>query len=119
MSSRNWLLRVKDILDAINSIQECTKDKTFTEFAANMLLVKAVLYDFIVIGEAAVSIPAEVQAKTPEIPWRLMGDMRNVVAHEYLRVEPEIIWDTVNNNLPSLIEPLQKLLEANEAEDSC
>ena len=110
MSFRSWSLRVQDILNAIDSIQKCTVDITFTQFSANSILVKSVLYDFIVIGEAAVNIPEEIKIRTPEIPWRFMSDMRNIMAHEYFRVEPEIVWDTVHNNLPGLIEPLQTLL---------
>ena len=114
MSSRAWTLRIQDILKAIASIQAVTNGKTFSEFEANSLLVKAVLYDFVVIGEAAVSIPQEIRVKAPDIPWRLMADMRNVVAHEYFRVDPEIIGDTSRSNLPRLIEPLQKLLSESD-----
>ncbi|PSF39321.1 hypothetical protein C7H19_00600 [Aphanothece hegewaldii CCALA 016] len=84
MSSRNWKLRVQDILDAIHSIQEKTKSINFEYFESNETLIKAVLYDFIVIGEAAISIPPEIQSYFCEIPWRLMGDMRNVIALEPL-----------------------------------
>ena len=114
MSSRAWPLRIQDILKAIASIQGVLDGKTFAEFEANVLLVKAVLYDFVVIGEAAVGIPEEIRAKAPDIPWRLMADMRNVVAHEYFRVDPEIIWDTSRSNLPKLVEPLQKLLSESD-----
>ncbi len=114
MSSRAWPLRIQDILKAIASIQAVTNGKTFSEFEANSLLVKAVLYDFVVIGEAAVSIPQEIRVKAPDIPWRLMADMRNVVAHEYFRVDPEIIWDTSRSNLPRLIGPLQELLSESD-----
>jgi uncharacterized protein with HEPN domain len=40
-----------------------------------------------------------------------MGDLRNIVAHEYFRVDSEIVWDTLKNNLPELVEPLRKILE--------
>ncbi|PZD74924.1 hypothetical protein C1752_01050 [Acaryochloris thomasi RCC1774] len=83
---------------------------TFSEFSDNKTLMKAVLYDFIVIGEAALNIPGEVKAQNPAIPWRIMSDMRNVMAHEYFRVEPEIVWDTIHSNLPGLVKPLQQLL---------
>ena len=67
-----------------------------------------------VIGEAAVNIPTDIQERLPELPWRLMSNMRNLIAHEYFRVDREIVWDTVQNNLPQLIEPLQKLLDSEE-----
>ena len=50
----------------------------------------------------------------PELPWRLMSNMRNLIAHEYFRVDREIIWDTIQNNIPKLIEPLQNLLNSEE-----
>lgn len=114
MSSRGWTLRVRDILRSINSIQRCTTNMKRADFETNETAVKAVLYDLIVIGEAAVNIPTEIQKCFPELPWRLMGDMRNLLTHEYFRVDPEIVWDTVQNNLPELIEPLQKLLDSEE-----
>jgi len=55
--SRNWQLRIQDVLNAINSIQRSTAKISFQEFEQNEILVKAVLYDFVVIGEAANSPP--------------------------------------------------------------
>ena len=111
MSSREWPLRIRDILAAIDSIQQYTAGMTQTEFETNEIILKAVLYEFIVIGEAAINIPKEIRSYSPELPWRLMGDLRNLVAHEYFRVDSEIVWDTLKYNLPELIYPLQKLLE--------
>ena len=112
MFSRGWSLRVQDILRAINSIQQCTTGMSLADFEANETAVQAVLYNLIVIGEAAINIPTDIQEQLPELPWRLMSDMRNLIAHEYFRVDPEIVWDTIQNNLPQLIEPLQKLLDS-------
>ena len=100
MSSRGWSLRVQDILRAINSIQQCTNGMTRADFEANETVIQAVLYNLIVIGEAAVNIPTDIQEQLPELPWRLMSDMRNLIAHEYFRFDSEIIWDTVQNNIP-------------------
>ena len=71
MSSRNWQLRVQDILDAITSIEQRTAGITFEQFAANETVVKSVLYDFIIIGEASANIPTEIQSRYDQIPWRL------------------------------------------------
>ena len=81
------------------------------------MVVQAVLYNLIVIGEAAANIPTDIQERLPELPWRLMSDMRNIIAHEYFQVDREIVWDTVQNNLPRLIEPLQKLLDSGDVQD--
>ncbi len=111
MSSRDWNDRIQDILSAIDSIQKRTAGMNFDEFSNNETIVKAVLYDLIIIGEAAIKIPTDIQALSPELPWRLMSDMRNIMAHEYFQVNLRITWSTIQNNLPPLIDPLQKLQE--------
>ncbi|MBD2159735.1 hypothetical protein AMR42_08970 [Limnothrix sp. PR1529] len=109
MSSRSAKERIQDILSAIDSIQSRTAGISFDQFSQNETIVKAVLYDLIIIGEAAINIPADIQASAPEIPWRLMGDMRNIMAHEYFQISLRITWSTIQNNLPILIDPLQQL----------
>lgn len=110
MSSRELLERIQDILAAIACIQRRTIGMTFEAFEADDTITKACLYDFIVIGEAAINLPEEIKSRYPQIPWRLMGDMRNVIAHEYFQVELDIVWDTMQNYLPTLVAQLQDLL---------
>ncbi|MGK7935165.1 MAG: DUF86 domain-containing protein [Xenococcaceae cyanobacterium] len=90
MSYRDWQLRIQDILKAIDSIQKRTEGMSFEKFVENETVIKAVLYDFIVIGEAASNIPTEVKANNSDIPWRQMSAMRNIVAHEYFQVSLKI-----------------------------
>jgi len=84
-------------------------------FSANDLVVDAVLRNFMVIGEATRHIPTHVTTAYPQIPWRLMQDMRNVVVHDYPNVSLQVVWETIQNDLPLLLEPLRHLLE--EAEE--
>ena len=86
MPSREWKLRIQDILDSISEINQRTQDMTFEDFTENQTISKSILYDFIVIGEAARSIPPEIQSLYPDIPWRLMIAMRNVASHEYFQL---------------------------------
>ncbi|MGL5083908.1 MAG: HepT-like ribonuclease domain-containing protein [Microcoleaceae cyanobacterium] len=74
MSSRSAKARIQDILNAIDSIQMRTAGMSFDQFSQDETIVKAVLYDLIIIGEAAINIPADVQTLAPELPWRLMSD---------------------------------------------
>lgn len=110
MCFREWDLRVQDILAAIATIQRHTANIAFEEFTTDGVLVQAVLYNYIIIGEAARNIPPEIQALAPEIPWRTMSDMRNVMAHEYFRVNLTIVWDGIQTDLPPLVPQLQELL---------
>jgi uncharacterized protein with HEPN domain len=112
VSSRTWRNRIQDILSAIGSIQANTDGMNFKTFSENETITKATLYDLIIIGEASTNLPPEIQALAPEIPWRLMSDMRNIMAHEYFQVNLRITWSTVQNNLPTIVEPLKRLLES-------
>jgi uncharacterized protein with HEPN domain len=111
MSSRTGRQRVEDILIAIAEIQAFTLGKTLEDFEENQVIFKAVLYNFIVIEEATRNIPLEVQARFPQVPWRLMNDMRNAIAHEYFQIDIERIWLTITDDLPLVISPLRELLE--------
>jgi uncharacterized protein with HEPN domain len=95
MPGRRWKLRVEDILEAIDEIGQFTKDLTYEAFCAKKRTIKAVLYNIAVIGEAARNVPTEVRAGYPNVPWREMADIRNVVIHEYFGVDLDILWETV------------------------
>lgn len=90
MSSREWFLRVQDILGAIQAIQRYTGEQTLNEIQKNEMAVQAVLYNFVIIGEAARNIPLEIQQRHPAIAWRDVISTRNVAAHEYFQLELEI-----------------------------
>lgn len=109
MSSRTAPARIQDILDAIQSIQSRTANLSFDAFRQDETIIKAVLYDLIIIGEAAINISPDVQALAPDLPWRLMSDMRNIMAHEYFQVNLRVTWSTIQNNLPPLVKTLQAL----------
>ncbi len=63
-----------------------------------------------IIGEAARYVPQEVRQLAPEIPWRDVVGMRNLLIHRYHGVDWEIIWETVHGALPALMESLERLL---------
>jgi uncharacterized protein with HEPN domain len=110
VSSRDWNLRVQDILVAIHAIQRYTAGKTFVDFREDEVVIQAVLYNFVIIGEATRNIPSSIQLLAPNIPWRFMSNMRNVVAHEYFQVDLQRVWKTIQTDLPPLVPQLQELL---------
>lgn len=110
MPFRDWKIRITDILQAIEEILELTRGMTADQFFQDNRTIKAVLYNFAFIGEAARHVPPEVQEAWPALPWREMGDMRNVVIHEYFGVDPEILWETIQQELPSLKPRLEEIL---------
>ncbi len=114
MPPRDWAFRVQDILAAIEKIQRFTTGIEFKVFEDDEELLDAVVHNLTVIGEAANHIPAEIAARHGEIPWRQMIDLRNFSVHAYWNLRPSVIWDTIQNDLPPLIEPLRKVLQNTE-----
>jgi uncharacterized protein with HEPN domain len=102
---------VQDILDCIAAIQTYTVGMDYFAFAQDRKTIDAVLRNITVIGEAASQVPDSVQTASPEVPWRDMRDMRNVVVHEYFGINRQILWETIQTNLPPLIPQLQALLK--------
>ena len=110
MPPRDWQTRIQDILDSIRAIEAYVRGTDFEAFEQDAKTLDAVVYRFAVIGEAARDVPEEVVAAHPEIPWREMRTMRNVMVHAYFGLKPEIIWSTIRKDLPGVAELLQKLL---------
>ena len=86
MPHRSWELRISDIIEAIENVLEYSKGMTFEQFVADRKTIDAVVRNFIIIGEATSHLPEEFIKRHPDIPWREMRDMRNIVVHEYFGV---------------------------------
>jgi uncharacterized protein with HEPN domain len=79
-------------------------------FETDDMVQDAVARTLEIIGEAAGSVSEEFRETNSEIPWHLMIGMRNRIIHEYSRVNWGTIWDTVKNDLPTLIRSLEALI---------
>ncbi len=111
MPSRDWKLRIQDILESIEAVEGYVSGMSFEEFMHDRRTIDAVVRRFTVIGEAANHVPGEICTRHPEIPWADMRAMRNFVVHEYFGVDEQTLWDTIHEDLPGIVEPLQRVLE--------
>jgi uncharacterized protein with HEPN domain len=109
--SRNLQQRLQDILEMSAEIHIFTAGMSFAEFEQDAKTVKAVLYNLAIIGEAVNQLLPEVEFLYPEIPWIDIRGIRNVIIHEYFRVDLSIIWETIQTDLPPLVRQLQELVE--------
>ncbi len=108
---RDYRLYLDDILEAVASIREYTKGLDYASFSEDRKTQDAVIRNLEIIGEAAGHLPDELFSKAPEIEWRKIIGIRNLLIHEYFGVSLPIIWDVVQNKLSQLEESCRKLLD--------
>jgi uncharacterized protein with HEPN domain len=108
--SRSDNVYLQDILESVNIILTYTENKTEFDFIKDMMLQDAVIRRFEIIGEAASKIFDKIKMGNPNLPWRLMKEMRNKLAHEYFGVSSVTIYSTIKLDLPILKEQLEKLV---------
>jgi uncharacterized protein with HEPN domain len=86
------------------------KNVPYAKFAKNNMIRYAVERSLMIIGEAANHISDEFQDAHPEIAWRQIVGQRNVLAHEYGDVSVDRVWSTATNNIPQLLQELEKMI---------
>ena len=102
--------RLGHILDAIHCIETYIGGVDKAAFLANKMMQDALMRQIEIIGEAARNISEELQEEHPELPWFEMRAIRNKIVHDYLEINTDIIWDTVQSDLPALKPMIKKLL---------
>ncbi|MDD3627797.1 MAG: DUF86 domain-containing protein [bacterium] len=96
------LVYLRHIYDAIDRIEDYTKDIEQTQFKENKMMQAAVIREIEIIGEASKRITEEFKKQHPKVPWKQMAGMRNKVIHDYFGVDIEIVWNTLKKDIPNL-----------------
>ena len=111
--------RIAHILDSAAQLAEIVshpKDEALSVRANR----DSLCYNFILIGEATSMISDEFKAAHPEVPWAIIKQMRNILVHEYMQTNMDIVWDTATKDIPELVKQLTELkksLEQSENDD--
>jgi uncharacterized protein with HEPN domain len=113
MSPRTWLERIDDILVCARNIQDFTKGMRIDHFLEDARTSHAVAFEFTTMGEAARVMPAEIQKQYSHLPWDKMQAIRNILVHEYFRIDEEILWRASQEEIPPLITELEEILLQN------
>lgn len=98
-----------DVLEAAALALSYVEGKSKEQFLEDMQCQDAVIRRLEIIGEAVVRTSEETQSTLPDLPWRDMVGMRNVLIHSYREVDLGIVWDTLQQDLPALVRSLNKL----------
>jgi uncharacterized protein with HEPN domain len=108
---RDITILLNDIKSACERIEDSKRKYSFRKLEFINPEFRAVLYDLMIIGEAVKNIPESVKAASPQIPWRRIASLRDVIIHEYFGLDREIIDDVVDNRVSELLRVIQDLLE--------
>lgn len=99
------------IRDAIQQIEQYCSDSTYDQYINNVWDQAAIARNLEIIGEAATQLTTEYKNAHPEIPWRKISEFRNVLTHEYFAIDPILVWEIMQKDLPDLKKQIHQLLE--------
>jgi uncharacterized protein with HEPN domain len=108
---RDYRAFLNDILAAIGDISDFTAGLSLPTFAADKKTFQAALRSLEIIGEAVKNVPEALRAKHGKVDWKLFAGLRDVLIHRYFRVDPEIIWDVIQNKLPILENQILQMMD--------
>lgn len=103
-------VRLRHMIDAAEAAAQFMTGRDRSALDTDRMLLFAVVRAIEVVGEAAAKLSIEARASAPQIPWGAVVGMRNRLIHGYFNVDPELVWKTVNLELPALVPSLRALL---------
>lgn len=99
-----------DMLTAARKVLQYTEGISRQQFDSNEILQNAVMRQLEIIGEAARCISAEAKKEHQQIPWQGMIGLRNRLIHEYFRIRIDRVWETIECDIPELVEMLEPIV---------
>ncbi len=99
--------RIEHVLGAIRRIKGFVVGMDHGSFLANQTVQDAIAYNITIIGEAVRCISDETKTAHPDVPWKQIRAMRNILIHDYLRTDVEALWNVIQNDLDNLVRMME------------
>ena len=109
--SRNEIMYLMDMTESCEKVLRFTHGLTQAEFTADEKTYDAVVRNLEIVGEAAKQVSQEVRTKLPQVEWRKIAGLRDMLAHAYFGIDNVILWDVVQNKVPELLTLLNNFLD--------
>lgn len=113
---RDLILFVGDILENIKLLENSTGNISRKELENNLDIRDATVRRLEVMGEAVKNIPNLFREKYPEVPWKKLAGLRDVIIHAYFGVDLDVIWDIVKNDISPLKKQIERILREMQKE---
>jgi uncharacterized protein with HEPN domain len=99
---RPYKLYLEDMLDSTQKISNYTKGMDITSFSSNSMAFDAVLRNLEIVGEATKKISRRIRTQYPEIEWKKIAGLRDIIIHEYFGINKKILWEIITQKIPVL-----------------
>jgi uncharacterized protein with HEPN domain len=99
------------IIESLSKIDSYSKNLKLSEFVANTMVQDALIRQFEVIGEAAKNLSKTLRSNYPDIDWAKIAGMRNKLIHEYFDIDLNILWDSIQDDVPVLNGLIIRIIE--------
>jgi len=108
---RDYRAYLEDIIEAAGAVREFVTGMDKDELGKDRRTRDAVVRNLEVIGEAAKKLPAQMKRDHPEVEWKKIAGLRDILVHDYFGIDMDIVWDVVQNKLPVLNEQIRRILD--------
>ena len=110
-------IRLRHMLDAAREAVSFARGRVRSDLETDRQLVLSLVKDIEIVGEAAAQVTESTRAQALDIPWQVIVAMRNRLVHAYFSINLDIVWQTVQQDLPTLIAQLERVVSPESSDD--
>ena len=108
--SRDPLLFLEDIEKGCDKVVRYTEGRSKDQVFGEDVRADAILLNLHIIGEAVKKLPNDLRERYPDVAWREIAGLRDVIAHAYFALDADILWDAVERDVPALLDSVRRII---------